>query len=157
MITRKESSENYFKKKKRERHWLIALHNARCRCKYKSSKSFHRYGGRGIKCLLSEEEIKSLWVRDKADKMIMASLDRINNDGNYTYKNCRFIEQSENTLRKDVYRPKDCASKYVGVCKGRYGKWLAQIQIRNKKYWLGEFKTELLASKAYQRAKSKIK
>ena len=156
MISKKERSAKYFQKKKRERPWLITLHNARCRCLYKSTRSFDRYGGRGIRCFLTEEQIKKLWFMDKANTMKCASIDRINNNGDYTYKNCRFIEKSENTLRKPVYRPKDCVSKYLGVCRGRYGKWLSQLQVNNRKIWIGEFETELKAHKAYLKKKAEI-
>lgn len=156
MLLKKQVDARYFQKLKRERHWIIAWKNARCRCSYKSTRGYHRYGGRGIKLLITQEDVKRLWIRDSADKMKCPSLDRKNNDGHYTYRNCRFIEKSENTMRKAVYRPKNCVSKYLGVCEGRRGKWLAQIQISNKRYWLGEFKTEIEASKAYQKAKSKV-
>lgn len=156
VLTVRQRNARYFKKLKKERHWVIAFRNARCRCKYTSGRSPHRYFGRGIKFLLTLDDVKKLWFRDKANIMERASLDRIDNDGNYEYSNCRFIEQSQNTLRKPVYRPENCVSKYMGVCKGRYGKWLAQIQINGKKPWLGEFDTELEAHRAYKKAKEKI-
>lgn len=79
--------------------WYRFLHWARNRCRYPSSKMYHRYGGRGIKCLLTHQEVKILWERDKASKLKRPSLDRIDPDKNYEFENCRFIELEEN-IRK---------------------------------------------------------
>lgn len=75
------------------------LYRIRRRCEDKKSPFYKWYGGRGIKCLLKREDIEFLWNRDKADKLKRPSIDRIDNDGNYTLENCRFIELSENVKR----------------------------------------------------------
>lgn len=71
-------------------------HNIDLRCNYPKMRKYEYYGGRGIRNLISESEIESLWIRDKASWMKRPSIDRINNDGHYTFDNCRFIELSEN-------------------------------------------------------------
>lgn len=60
----------------------------------------NNYGGRGIKCLLSLEDLKVIWLRDEAKNINQASVDRIDNDGNYSLDNCRFISRSQNSRRK---------------------------------------------------------
>ncbi len=40
-----------------------------------------------------------LYYRDGADKMKKPSIDRIDNNGDYTYENCRFIEMAENSRK----------------------------------------------------------
>jgi hypothetical protein len=82
--------------KKRVRPWMSSYRNAKSRCENKSYVSYNRYGGRGIKFMLTEEEIKKLWFRDKAYLLKRPSIDRIDNDGNYKYNNCRFIEKYDN-------------------------------------------------------------
>jgi len=52
-----------------------------------------------IKNFLKKEDYKYLWFRDKAYLLKRPSLDRINPLKNYTLKNCRFIELSENSKR----------------------------------------------------------
>ena len=77
--------------------WAEPLYSARARCRDKSNSSYEKYGGRGIRSFLTVAEVKRIWERDLAEKMITPSLDRIDSDGNYTAINCRFIEQRENS------------------------------------------------------------
>lgn len=74
---------------------IKTLFSARSRC-----RSHPLYGGRGIKCLLTKDEIISLWIRDKAHLLKHPSIDRKDNDGNYEYGNCQFIEFGENTRKR---------------------------------------------------------
>lgn len=79
--------------------WLTTLYAARNRCSNPKLKGYYRYGGRGIKCFLTPDEIHRLWIRDGAAKMRKPSIDRIDNDGHYEFSNCRFIELSANCAR----------------------------------------------------------
>ena len=119
MINRKEYSRKYYLKNKEKilhRHlknkeernqrkrqlrklfpWKYTLVDIKKRCESKNNTAYERYGGRGIKCLISQEEIKKLWFRDKACDMERPSIDRKDNNGNYEYGNCRFIELSVNS------------------------------------------------------------
>lgn len=84
----------YFKKP-----WLKSGTCAKYRCTNPNHDFYYRYGGRGIKYLLTNDELETLWKRDALD-LKDATLDRIDNDGHYTFKNCRFIERSENSKRQ---------------------------------------------------------
>ncbi len=77
--------------------WLRNYAGARDRCLNKKCCNYHRYGGRGIKFLLIPDKVKELWFRDKAYLLKSPSLDRINNNGNYEFSNCRFIERIKNS------------------------------------------------------------
>jgi len=76
--------------------WLRSFHSLRNRCKNVKHNKYKYYGGKGIKALITKEEIKKLWCRDKAYLLKQPSIDRINNIEHYTYSNCRFIEMNEN-------------------------------------------------------------
>jgi hypothetical protein len=79
-------------------YWVYL--NARNRCNKSKNKDFSRYGGRGIKFLITLSEIVDVWVRDKGWLLKTPSIDRIDNNGHYEITNIRFIEQSENTRRQ---------------------------------------------------------
>jgi hypothetical protein len=97
-ICQGDFSRKYFKKFP----WRKVFKNIKIRCTRKNFKSYKNYGGRGIKCLITEEELRKLWFRDKAYLMKQPSIDRKENDGNYTYKNCRFIELGENSRKNKL-------------------------------------------------------
>lgn len=79
-----------------KRPWFRFLDYIKDRCNNKNRKKFRRYGGRGIQCLITEEELKFLWFRDKAYNLKFPSIDRKDNDKSYELSNCRFIELLEN-------------------------------------------------------------
>lgn len=81
----------------KEQRWMTSYRALRSRCKYHP-----RYAGRGIKALITKDEIKFLWDRDRADSMKSPTIDRIDNDGHYELSNCRFIERRDNALRNVV-------------------------------------------------------
>ena len=89
--------------------WVVHLQNARQRCTLKSHESFPWYGGKGIRCLLTVLEIKSLWLRDSADSLKRPSLDRIDSRRDYVLSNCRFIELHANVSAPAVRGKKDHA------------------------------------------------
>jgi hypothetical protein len=84
-------------RKSRQIYWGL-----RQRCSNPRMIQYKRYGGRGIRAHIKFDEIISLWKRDNADSLKQPSLDRIDNDGNYTVENCRFIEFRENQLRSVI-------------------------------------------------------
>jgi len=65
--------------------------------------------------LLTMDEVNQLWFRDGADKMKRPSIDRKDNDGNYTFKNCRFIELSRNSKLRAVDRARDENGRFINV------------------------------------------
>ena len=95
----KERIKLYVKGHLKENPWLRSYMAAKQRCLDKNSIGYKNYGGRGIKFLLKIAEVKKIWKRDKADLLKSPSIDRVNNDGNYEFSNCRFIEFSENARR----------------------------------------------------------
>lgn len=61
------------------------------RCYYEKGKSYHRYGGRGIEVCKQWRTSPKTFVADMGKKPSPKhSLDRRDNDGNYTPDNCRW-------------------------------------------------------------------
>lgn len=89
-----------------ENPWMQTLDRIKSRCNNSNVPNFKWYGGRGIKCLITSEELKELWFRDKAYLMEQPSIDRINNDGNYTFENCQYLELVDNLKKKSIDRNK---------------------------------------------------
>lgn len=85
--------------------WVRFYYTIRQRTTGKRGLANKNYGGRGIKCLITKDDLKTLWIRDKAEKMLRPSIDRIDVNGNYELSNCRFLELKVNAgeRRKSDY------------------------------------------------------
>lgn len=80
----------------------VAMKN---RCNNKKATDYKYYGGRGIK-IIKRWIIFSAFYKDMGERPIGCTLDRINNEGNYELKNCRWAthkEQMNNTRRSNAY------------------------------------------------------
>lgn len=90
-------------------------YNMRARCKYKSTDSYERYGGRGINVCIewktSFAKFKDFALtRGYKDCLI---IDRINNDGNYEPSNIRFVDAKTSCLNRSCR--KDSVTKITGI------------------------------------------
>ncbi len=120
---KKETRLNY----KISKHWMKAWSSAKQRCENPKDTAYKYYGLRGIKFLLSKEEIEKLWFRDEAWKLDKPSIDRKNNNGNYIFDNCQFIEMGVNRtkdseIKIDQY---DLNNKFIKT-------WKSLNEIRRK-------------------------
>jgi hypothetical protein len=86
--------QSLYRKNFPEKHVLSMIKQ---RCENINNKRYNCYGGRGIKCLITAEEIKFLMERDGYWNMKNPSIDRIDNDGDYTFENCQFLEFNINS------------------------------------------------------------
>lgn len=85
--------------------WLRSYHAAKSRCKKNPA-----YVRKGIKFLMTQEDFKFLWFRDKGYSLSRPSIDRIDCNGNYVLNNCRFIELIQN-IKESCRNPRFIVAK----------------------------------------------
>lgn len=90
-----------YKKFIEKRPWYVSFRNAKRRCIDVNHRSYKWYGGKGIEFLLTEEEIKFLWFRDKAWLLENPQLDRMEEEKNYCLDNCQFIPKLDNVAKRN--------------------------------------------------------
>lgn len=118
------------------------------RCRNKNNPRYKDYGGRGISFDPSWADFTSFY-RDMGDKPNKNySLDRLDNDGNYTKENCSWRSQ-EKQMRNTRFSNK----KEAGISLYPTGKYRAIIWVKNKKIHIGMFDSFDLAYQAREKAK----
>jgi len=109
--------------------WKSVFSSIKQRCNNPKTKQYKHYGKRGIKCLITEDEVKQLWYRDKAYKMKCPSIDRKENNDNYCLENCRFIEFAENVAERNIRVCSKPVNQYD--LENHFIKnWKSQVEIR---------------------------
>ncbi len=76
-----------------------------CRCYNKNHKKYKNYGGRGIQVCKKWHNFKGFY-EDMGNKPIGLTLDKINNDLDYSKENCRWADyyiQANNTTKNHFY------------------------------------------------------
>lgn len=77
-----------------------AWRSMRTRCLNQKSKSFPRYGGRGIQISKNWLNDFDQFVFDMGERPKGMTLDRINNNGNYEPQNCRWVSYKKQQNNK---------------------------------------------------------
>lgn len=129
----------------------VVLVSLRRRCLNKNSSSYKNYGGRGIKVCDRWLHGYSNFLEDMGRRpSSMHSIDRIDNDGDYSPENCRWATSQEQALNRRVRN--DSKTGLHGIRKTVSGKWVTQFRKRT----LGTYKTKEEAQHAYKKAKQEF-
>jgi hypothetical protein len=100
-----KTHKEQIKRKQSETHkkepWLRILSSIKQRCENKNCKDYLDYGARGIKCLISKDELKEICVRDNYWNLKQPTINRKDNDGDYCLDNCEIIENAKNTAERN--------------------------------------------------------
>ena len=106
------------------------------RCYCKKSPNYKRYGGRGIKVCERWHSFE-LFTVDMGDRPEGMTLDRIDNDGDYTPENCRWAtlkEQQRNT-RTNHYISYEGRTECLVTWAEEYDIKQTTLRLRLKRGW----------------------
>ncbi len=111
-VSSKQKSCGCLKESKREplygTKFYMTFHLLKQRCNNKKCPRYHRWGGRGIKCLwksfseFKSDMYESFLAHEAVHGGRNTSIDRIDNDGNYCKENCRWATAKEQMLNTSV-------------------------------------------------------
>jgi len=109
----------------------------RQRCNNPNHPRYADWGGRGISVCDRWEDFK-LFDADMGPKPTSThSIDRIDNDGDYTPNNCRWATPEQQSVNQRVW--KISSTKISGVRLTKNGKYLADLRWQGKYHYLGVF------------------
>lgn len=112
------------------------------RCKNPKATHYDKYGGRGIS-VCDRWDIKKggsflNFLEDMGECPDELTLERVDNDGNYTKENCKWVKRHINCQNRRIF--KNNSSGKSGVKWHKHSrKWLAFISVDKKEIDLGSY------------------
>lgn len=128
----------------------VVWQNMRRRCLDSDNARYKKYGGRGVKICSewSSYIVFSKWARANGYRDYL-TIDRIDNDGGYNPKNCRFVDKSYQNANRGAIKTNN--SGFVGVWY-KAGRYQARIQFKGVIHNVGRFHSLIAAVRARDEA-----
>ena len=123
------------------------------RCFDETNHAYKNYGGRGITMCNEWKNSFETFVKDMGERPKGASVDRIDNQGNYEPSNCRWATKAEQSRNRRVYSTSKTG--YSGIRETKAGTF--QVRTRNDRVVLGCFETLEEAIKAQKESRKQDK
>lgn len=121
------------------------------RCNNPRNDDYHEYGGRGIRVYpaWNDYTVFASWARSNGYAAGL-SIDRVDTDGNYIPKNCRWTNALTQVLNRRKQR--NNTSGFIGVSQHKQTlKWHASIKANGRSKFIGSFDDPIEAAVARDR------